>query len=82
MRYPQCKSCWWWKKIPGIIAPTDIGICLYWRNKIKASSYCPDHFKRRVGNKKEKLDDWIRNRNEEINLINMDNYIDNILKIF
>ena len=68
MRYPHCKSCWWWKRIPGLIAKTDIGICYYWRNKIKESSCCPDHLNRRKGNKEGKLEDWIKSHNEELNL--------------
>lgn len=68
MRFPHCKSCWWWKRIPSLIAQTDIGICYYWRNKSKASSCCPDHFNRREGNKEGKLEDWIKIHNEELEL--------------
>ena len=68
MRYPHCKSCWWWKRIPSIIAKTDIGICYYWRNKSKESDYCPDHFNRREGNKERKLEDWINEHKERLSL--------------
>ena len=34
------------------------------------SSCCPDHLNRRKGNKEEKLEDWIKEHNEEINLEN------------
>ena len=32
------------------------------------SSYCPDHLNRRKRSKEEKLEDWIKEHNEEINL--------------
>lgn len=57
-----------WKRVPSLIAKTDIGICYYWRNKSKETSYCPGHFKRSEGNKEGKLEDWIKSHNEELNL--------------
>lgn len=68
MKLGHCKSCWWWKRIPSLIAQTDIGICYYWRNKSKASGYCPDHFNRREGNKERKLEDWINEHKERLSL--------------
>ena len=50
MRFGHCKTCWQWKE----------GFCYAWHNRIEESSYCPDHWNRKKGNKEKILDDWIK----------------------
>lgn len=54
-----CKNCWWWQKIDdnGIcyMQPLDIGY-----KQTTMLSYCPDYFNRKIGNKKETLEDYIK----------------------
>lgn len=50
MKFGHCKTCWWWKE----------GFCYVWNNKTEESSYCPDHWNRKKGDKEETLDDWIK----------------------
>lgn len=60
MRFGYCKTCWWHKE----------GICYMHRCHMHDTDYCPDHLNRRKRSKEEKLEDWIKKHNEEINLEN------------
>ena len=69
MNFGHCKHCWWWKKTKLI---TDKGYCFFHRNATKETTYCPDYYNRKKGNKEEgTLDEWI-SKHPEIR-INDDN---------
>ena len=66
MNFGHCKHCWWWKKTTTI---ADKGYCFYHRNTTKETTYCPDYYNRKNGNKEDgTLDEWI-NKHPEIQII-------------
>ena len=71
MRFGHCKHCWWWKKLKSIhLSTSDNGFCLFYMNETKETSYCPDYYNRKKGNKEEcTLDEWLNDHPEiEINM--------------
>ena len=65
MNFGHCKHCWWWKKTTTI---ADKGYCFYHRNTTKETTYCPDYYNRKNGNKENgTLDKWI-NKHPEIQI--------------
>ena len=45
-------------------------ICYMHECHTKDTGYCPDHYNRTIGNKKNgKLSDWIKKHNEELNFL-------------
>ena len=70
MMIGKCKKGWWWKRYNHSVDVTEnTGKCYYQFSITKETSYCPDFYNRKKGNKEgETLEDWIKNHNEEINL--------------
>ncbi len=50
MNHGYCKNCWWWKR----------NWCYSQNSKAVDMSYCPDYINRRKENKKQTLDEWIK----------------------
>lgn len=57
MLFGHCKYCWWWRKTTD---STRDGYCFYHMNTTKDTTYCPDYYNRKKGNKEScTLKDWI-----------------------
>lgn len=59
--FGRCNKCWWWKQFKSIFpAQSSRGICYYHRDITRETSYCPDYLNRIKENKKQLLEDWIK----------------------
>lgn len=66
-----CKNCWyWWHVVHTNITPfsREVGICYFqrsgkdYKHETFEDSYCPDYLNRKVGNRKQTLQQFVSGR--------------------